>query len=568
MKNKVSQFVLAIMLTCSLTVYALPTLVVEPGTGTLNAAITANQGNVIYQLKAGEWYQLTSTIQNNGFDLTIIGADPATPGGMLATLQTGASVSGAVFQQMFNSLGNLTLKNIYFVNCSLTGTVGAYFMTNGATNGRTIINKCVFNPTGTGTGFSLTGSNSKTYFTDNLVMNYGHELSPNDGFVFNTANTTGIGVDTLLVQNNTFVATGTVLHSGNLGKANIDNFSKWDHNSIILQKSQIDWQTYEREYYWTNNLMFDVNTQPWSLSWDPMPGADKGKPRSGLIYADTIANDVFPSATLQFVQYNNHYRNPKFYTQLDQINAIGKANSKPLLRYQSLLMPLDSVKVSRETEMFANSTSFPKWKNGHTLNDVDPQFVDPMIYKRSDSLVLWTLNATQVHAFGLPAANFPPASKWAKWWWYPSDGSMDLSINSDWPAFNGKYTNPALLTASIEGLPLGDLNWFPAQKAFWLAHKTEIDAHMRAANDAKMTFTALANVQSETVSFYPNPARDMIALKGVRNADFTICTLDGRVVKTAQKATILNVSDLHSGIYLITIKEGNTSSTERLMIQK
>ena len=72
MKNKVSQFVLAIMLTCSLTAYALPTLVVEPGVGTLNAAITANQGNVIYQLKAGEWYQLTSTIQNSGFDLTSI----------------------------------------------------------------------------------------------------------------------------------------------------------------------------------------------------------------------------------------------------------------------------------------------------------------------------------------------------------------------------------------------------------------------------------------------------------------------------------------------------------------
>ena len=34
MKNKVSQFVLAIMLTCSLTAYALPTLVVDLNKGT------------------------------------------------------------------------------------------------------------------------------------------------------------------------------------------------------------------------------------------------------------------------------------------------------------------------------------------------------------------------------------------------------------------------------------------------------------------------------------------------------------------------------------------------------
>lgn len=568
MKRKLSKILLALLSMCSLNCFAAqPTLVVQPGIGTLNDAIAANKGNVIYQLKAGEWYQITSIIQNSDFDLTIIGAEPATPGGMPATLQTGNDAAGAVFGQMFNSLANLTLKNIYFVNCDLSGTIGGQFMTNAATNARTIITKCIFNPTSFGNGFVLSGSNSKNYFTDNLVMNMGHELNPNDGHLFVTDNDTGVGFDTLLVQNNTFVAMGTTMHSGNFNK-HIVNFSKWDHNSVILQKSQIDWQNLEREYYWTNNLMFDVQTQPWAVTWQPMPGADSKKPVPSLIYADTVANDVFPSATTQFVQYNLHYRNPKFYTQLVTLNQIAKTNAKPHMYYVPIAWPVDSAKVSRETEMFANRTSFPKWKNGHTLIDIDPQFVDPMIYKRSDSLVQWTNPATQIHAMGLPSGNYPAASTWPKWHWYPSNGSMDLSINSDWPAFNGRYTNPALLTASIEGLPLGDLNWFPAQKAFWLAHKAEIDNHMRGANDAKMTFTGLKDIHTDRFSFYPNPTKDMIALKGVRNADVAICTLDGRVVKTAQNVTILNVSDLRPGYYLITIKEGNLSSTEKLMIQK
>ncbi len=97
-------------------------LVVEPGLGTLNAAIAANGGNKIYELTAGEWYGLDAPIENVDYHLIIIGSEPAEAGGKPATLQTGTDVNGATFARMFDAKGDITLKNIFFVNADLNGT--------------------------------------------------------------------------------------------------------------------------------------------------------------------------------------------------------------------------------------------------------------------------------------------------------------------------------------------------------------------------------------------------------------------------------------------------------------
>lgn len=52
----------------------------------------------------------------------------------------------------------------------------------------------------------------------------------------------------------------------------------------------------------------------------------------------------------------------------------------------------------------------------------------------------------------------------ARYYW---DGDRDENdfVNSIWPLPEDfTYTNAALLTAGTDGLPLGDLNWFPGQR--------------------------------------------------------------------------------------------------------
>ncbi len=547
-------------------------IVVEPGVGTLNAAIAAHGGNAIYELKAGEWYQLDAIIENNGYHLQIIGQEPAVAGGIPATLQTGDDAGGATFGNMFNALGDITLKNIYLVNADLTGVIGGALLTNSANDARTVIDRCVIDPASSANAIILGGARSKTYFTNNLCNRMGHQLNPNDGHFFVTDNSSGSGFDTLLVQNNTFVCMGTTMHASGFTKFT-NNFSKWDHNTFVEQKSQIDWSDFEKEYYWTNNLMFDMQTQPWNTPWQPMPGADAGYPKPCMIYADTIPEEVASlkaggvSTTLQFVQYNMHYRNPKFYPQIDALNAQGAIDGKTKIYYMPIVWPIDSAGICRETAMFANDAKFPLWKYGNTTTDVDPNWVDTRIYTMSDNFVKWTNPATKIHAMGYPAGDLPPASEWTQYHWDP-DG--DASINSTWPLFNGVYTNAALLTGSIEGLPLGDLNWFPTKKAIWTAHKAEIDAHMAAANDSKMVLinAGIQSIKANPFTIYPNPAKDVLKIKGAKSAEVTIRTIDGRRVKTVEHASEVNISGLTNGTYIVTIKEGQNVSTQKLLIEK
>jgi len=556
-------------------------VVVPPGVGTLNAAITANGGNAIYHLTAGQWYQLNAIIENVDYHLQIIGDAPAVAGGMPATLQTGDDAGGAVFAYMFDSKGDITLKNVYFVNADLNGVTGTTGFLHQSTPGaRTIINKCVIQPVSGANGIVLDGAGSITYFTDNLSVDTGHELNPNDGHFFITGNN-GANVDTLLVENNTFVCSPTTMHSGGFN-ANVDNFSKWDHNTFVEQKSQIDWQDYEKEYYWTNNLMFDVNTQPWAVTWQPMPGADPGYPQPALIYADTIPGDVLPSKTIQFVEYNMLYRNPKFYTMLSALNVQGKIDSKPFMYYMPLVWPLDSIKRARETKMFADKVDFPFWKVGNTSNSIDPKWVDTRIYTMSDNFVAWTKPATMLHGQGYATSEVPDVSTWTQYWWDP-DG--DLSNNSTWPLFNGVYTDPSLLTGSIEGLPLGDLNWYPDAKAKWLNNKAKIDAHMKSADDSKIDLTTGVQINKSSdvsTSCYPNPFSDQLTIsytvKNMAKVSLSIINLTGQTVNELVNQSMsagnytarwngknIEGKSLPDGVYFYKLQIGNDVSNTRIL---
>jgi hypothetical protein len=581
MNTKITIALTALLLFISQFTMSQSVLVVEPGIGTLNQAIKTYGGTRIYQLKAGEWYQLNAIVENVGYHLQIIGQEPAVKGGMPATLQTGTDAAGAVFNQMFDAKGDITIKNVYVMNADLLGISGFLFLSNSKTEGRTIIDRCIIDPVGSPNGVAVAGGKSKIYFTNNICNRHGHQLSPNDGFMFITDNASGFGFDTLLVQNNTFICMGTGMLSDGFNKSK-NNFSKWDHNTFVIQKSQIDWSCWEKEYYWTNNLMFDSQTQPWSPTWQPMPGADAGKPLPAMIYADTIPNDVLPSQTIQFVEYNMHYRNPKFYTMLNDLNVQGKKDGKITINYMPLVWPIDSINKSRETEMFSNHSSFPFWRYGNTTNNIDPQWVDSRIYTMSNKYADWTKYATQIHAMSYPSGNFPPASAWPQYFWDP-DG--DVSNNLTWPLFNGVYTNPALLIGSIEGLPLGDLNWYPEAKALWAKNKTRIDDHMRAAIEGKinmLTGVKSINLSDIKTSCYPNPFCNELTVsytvKNHADVKLTILTLNGQTVTelvnrpqsegdytTKWNGTNMEGASVPRGIYLYRLQIGNEVASSRIV---
>lgn len=88
--------------------------------------------------------------------------------------------------------------------------------------------------------------------------------------------------------------------------------------------------------------------------------------------------------------------------------------------------------------------------------------------------------------------------------------------------------------------------------------------------------TSVANldeVSSADFSVYPNPASEVININSSKmlNAAVTISDLAGKVVKTSKingLTASINTSGLNSGVYYVTITDGTSVSTEKVIIKK
>lgn len=541
----ITKFLLLVTFVAMTAVNAQEVLVVDPGIGTLNTAINTYGGDRIYELQAGKFYQINELIENNGYHLQIIGEEPI-GGGAPAQLQTNAS-GGSVYEMMFNAIGDFTLKNVYIINADFSGNIANQFLNVNSAGANVVIDKCVLYPVGLAVAVNVFQPNVSLYFTNNIALNFGHELSPNDGHFFASSNAPeGVGMNTLYVENNTFVACGTGMYMANF-TGRQDGLIKWNHNTFVMQKSQIDWQDWEDTWIFTNNLMFDTQTQPWSQAWQPLPGGDTNAPKPGLIHASLLPGETLPSTRQQYAQYNLHYRNPDFYTLLDELNIIQANDGQAALTYMPFLWDSthdetnpDVSLRSRSTILFADDTNFPNFKFGNEYKDIDPLFVDSKIYEHSDNFALWTDPATQIHAMGKDPSGYPPVTEWSSWHWYPSNGDKPWD-KEVWPVFNGLYTSSTMLTASLESLPMGDLNWFPTEKAIWVFNKPAIDNHVAAGNTERIAMVDNVCDLSPETAFTPLYEQDFTGGSATWNDTAFYNQWD------AQDANIFGAADIADG---------------------
>ena len=93
----------------------------------------------------------------------------------------------------------------------------------------------------------------------------------------------------------------------------------------------------------------------------------------------------------------------------------------------------------------------------------------------------------------------------------------------------------------------------------------------------RLTDDPAANINEVNNDFgfnvYPNPASEIININSTKmlNAAITISDLTGKVVKTSTingLTASVNTSGLNSGIYYVTISEGNSTSTQKVVIRK
>lgn len=591
----------AAVLICSATLLAQTSatqyLDVKPGFGTLDSAIAQNKGSVIYRLQAGGWYILNGQIENNGFALTIVGTTPA-PGQMPAAIQTATNADGTVLGDMFNVVGDLTIKDVFIVNANAENTMGqGVFSVTSPTSVRIDFDSLTVDPIGSNHFIVFNPTPyPKLFMTNSLLLRHGTLDGANDWCLFDLAGPVNNGYDTLYLENNTFVSTGTHIAINRNGATDSNNFVWINHNTFAFHKFGLIEGYHMNSYYVTNNLLFDFDTQPYNLAWDAYSPDGFGDKYQSLVLQDTTAADSNSYGQIQstrklLVGWNDEYVDPRIESYINNwqwTHTLNDTGSKPVgdinqAYLMRLAYPPDSAKVNREAGMYWSS-GFPDFKF-FDYYEQDPDWSNPEMYAIQDSIVKWDLPAMELNNWGFSPSDVPAPASSGNWWWC-ADSTYNLGNPVVWPRFNGAYTNSTLMTASTAGLPLGDLNWFPKAKALWEANKASIMAHIVAEDTSHMVLTGIQNIiktlptQFQLSQNYPNPfnptTQIVYSLPAKVHVSLTVYNVLGQRVATlfsgiqspGDHIATFNGDRLASGVYFYRLSAGGFSSVKKMLLLK
>ena len=574
----------AVCLLLGTSVFAQDTIVVDQGLGTLETALRENGGDKVYKLTAGSWYGLESVVEvgdsvlGEGNSLTIIGEETD---GMPAIIQVGVDGAGSAFPALFSVFNDLTLKNLFLTAQDFAGVTGPGVLTLN-NDVKVVIDNCVIDPAGVNRTFGGgdPADGSVFYLTNSLIMNNGHMQGPNDGGWLG-----GMAWDTLWVENNTFVSSGQDFIGTPFHSVPNNQFVWINHNTFLWHDVWIKKSYNDQNFYFTNNLMHDISIFAQLYAWGQFfPDYKQGNTMLSLTCIDTLEIDdqgtyeTLPSDRVVFWQYNNQYNSPQLRTlpQAAIDNNAGPLYLIPMLWEEDvpeyyhagldMVSPMDS---SREARILADDVNWPYMKYNNNMYDVDPMYNNDQIAATNDSMIQNILSWYGSVIFGNGAtfdgtpSYLYPVDKWA--------GTDPAEFPVVWPRFDGTYTNPELLTASIEKLPLGDLNWFPEQKARWMAERDQIEEHILSLNESQYTITVGMEDRSAgaSIAIFPNPATDVLYIDSeIGVASASIFDVTGRLVKQVNMsgAESLQISDLVHGMYVIEAEFiGGGSYTSKFM---
>ncbi len=558
------------------------TVTVDEGPGTLEAAIKIDKGQVVYKLTAGSLYSLDSILEvsdytmGEGNGLVIIGEETD---GMPAVIQVGVDGIRSAFPVLFQVFNNLTIKNVFLTSQNSYGATGDGILSFND-KVKVEIDNCVIDPAGEATyafGGGDNANGSVFYLTNSLLMNNGNMEGPNDGGILSD-----MQWDTLWVENNTFVSSGQDFIGTPFHNIPNNNFIWINHNTFLWHDVWIKRSYNDQNFFFTNNLMHDISIFAHLYEWGQFSSPDyrQGNTMLSLTCIDTLETIIdtlgnkeyesLPSERQFFWEYNLQYNSPQLLSLPKQAVDSGYAPMYliPMLweddvpiEYTGGVEVISPADSSRENRILADDVNWPLMKYNNNWYDKDPLYNNPQIYSINDSMIQ---NIKSWYGFVIWAEDTPfdgtPSYKYEVDRWAGTDIEEFPAV---WPRFDGTYSNAELLTASIEGLPLGDLNWFPADMIRWMAEKDQIEDHILALNEERYELGPDVGIQdvykSAAFSIFPNPARSVLHISSDTKLNSAkIFDVTGKLVNEIRihgaLSWVLDISNLGMGIYILEIE--------------
>jgi hypothetical protein len=424
----------------------------------INALLTAIEEDTdrppgrVYKLQRGGFYVITETIEAPDFHLRLVGEPAGTEEWEHPPLlQMYRREDGSNAGRLITVGQDLTLKNLYILGNDDTGDQGSYqpIRITGS-GGRQVIDNVIFERS----NFAIPawdGANNTIIVTNSVFRN----LIP----VADNQKWTGRGFsawndqDTVIVENNTFFLVNMTAVQIEGGAA---NYFRFNRNTLVNIGRNFLTGSWWRNAYVANNLL--INTW-WhgEDSSDFPPDRDPRSTHGGMMGIGGLPTKYGPEAGRKILFANNHaWRDPKFqqFYGNDIVPAwfIGPAVREDYFDVYDGMVVQDTVWLPQRPNM--------------------PTYFDDDLF---DAMWDYITNVRSTPAAAEPYFWMLPE--------HPITGDV-LHTGVRWPLPEDfSYTDATLLTAGTDGLPLGDLNWFPAQLSTFEANKAQYVADLHAMID-------------------------------------------------------------------------------------
>ncbi|GAB5409841.1 MAG: hypothetical protein BalsKO_22060 [Balneolaceae bacterium] len=419
--------------------------------------------NRVYKLLQGGFYYVTETIENNGFPLNIVG-EPGDPNDAVKNppmIQIGAREDATSPGKMFNVRYDFTLKNVIVNGKTTLGALQYEIIDVRGDDGRHIFDNVIFEYAQWGiAGFY--GQNSDIWFTNNVFRNFVSESQPWGGRGFSI----WTDVDTVWVENNTFSNIGGF--AGQMQGGSV-NFLLFNQNTIVNNGRQVLLASQIINAYITNNLVLNGFWQGESgseISASRLESTDEQY--SGMFNIETLQSDYGLDAQRRIVIGNN-----AFFLESTYTDYYAADNDTFDIRKQ----PLMNV---RTTQLFDENANMVY--SGNIFDTEDPSFTT--YPDNNTDRVNFITDVRQ--------GNSPVRLHY----WDPGRDPSNESIQ--WPLPEDlTYSNSTLKSAAYGGYPLGDLNWYPSDKADWWANRDAQYALIEEELGEVVTVTYASSVEAE-----------------------------------------------------------------------
>ncbi|MEJ5351854.1 MAG: T9SS type A sorting domain-containing protein [Melioribacteraceae bacterium] len=406
----------------------------------------------VYKLRAGGIYWVTEEIKNDGWHLRIVGEppDPKDPEKFPAVIQRVSRPDGSVTARLITGGGSITFKNIYFIGCDDAGVQTAYQPIQvDASDSRFVFDRCIFERT----NFALvawTGKNNDIIITNcvyrNLLESPPTQIWTGRGLsIWNDA-------DTVIIENNTFFNIGFTSLQIESGAA---KYLRFNHNTIVFNGRGINTTPWLYEAYFANNLLINPfwHGEAHNQTELDSPNRDPRATTSGIFAFGALPTKYGPEQSRRILFANTAaWLDPQFINFFNANDIRKQPFVGPVLK-EDFLNKYENM-VVRDTFWLDQRPNFPVYPS-----EIIPKMIENITGIRS--------GATEIPTY---------------FWNLPTnpDGTVCATCPS-WPLpENFSYTEPAfLLTAGTDGLPLGDLNWFPDKKAIFEKNKDQYVEQLR-----------------------------------------------------------------------------------------